>query len=136
MTDRSERGSAAAEMVLLTPLLLVMLMFVVFGGRLFDTRLDITAAARDAAREASRHPDTAATVAQAAAERSLHDRGVSCATLDVTTDTEPYSVNGELVHVRVSCVVRLDDLILLGAGSSKTVSAEASETFDRYRSGQ
>lgn len=136
MMDRSERGSAAAEMVLLTPVLLVMLMFVVFGGRLFDTRLDVTAAARDAAREASRHPSTAALVAQSAAERSLRDRHVSCATLHVITATEPYSTTGELIRVRVSCVVRLDDLILLGAGRSKSVTAEASETLDRYRSGQ
>jgi Flp pilus assembly protein TadG len=135
MNARSERGAAAAEMVLLTPLLVVLLLFVVYCGRLFDTRLDISAAARDAARDASRHPAAAGLAAQATAERSLHDRGVNCTTLSVTTSAEPYGVSDELVRVRVSCVVRLDDLALLHVGSSRTVVAEATETLDRYRSG-
>lgn len=45
---RPERGSAAVELVLVTPVLVVLMLFVVAGGRLASTRAEVDAVARDA----------------------------------------------------------------------------------------
>lgn len=72
MTGRSlrrwrqdESGGVTVELVLLTPLLLLMLLFVVALGRTVSARLDVDGAAAQAARAASiaRDPTTATAVA-------------------------------------------------------------------------
>ena len=50
---RDERGAVATELVLLTPLLIVMLLFVVALGRLAGARINVDGAAAQAARAAS-----------------------------------------------------------------------------------
>ncbi len=45
-----ERGSASVELVLMTPVLIVLLLFVVALGRLAAARGEVDAAARDVAR--------------------------------------------------------------------------------------
>ena len=47
------RGSASLELVLVTPVVLLLLLFVVCAGRLAEARADVDRAARDAARAAS-----------------------------------------------------------------------------------
>lgn len=66
---RDERGSTAAELTLLTPLLILLLLFVVFCGRLADTKLRINDVAHQAARAATlaRTPSQATANAQATA---------------------------------------------------------------------
>ncbi len=48
-----ERGSAAVELVLATPVLVALMLLAVAGGRLASARGEVDAAARDAARAAS-----------------------------------------------------------------------------------
>ena len=50
---RDESGSVTAELVLLTPLLILLLLFVVALGRLAGARLEVDGAAAQAARAAS-----------------------------------------------------------------------------------
>jgi Flp pilus assembly protein TadG len=129
-----DRGSASLELVLLTPLLLVLLMLVVMGGRYAQARADVDSAARDAARAGSleRSSATAAAAAREAAERRLADRNVVCADLEVDlgdTDFRP----GGAVEVTLTCVVDLSDLTGLGVPTSATFDSTFSEPVDVYR---
>jgi len=128
-----ERGSAPTELALLAPMLIVLVLFVVFVGRLTSARLDVTAAARDAARAASLRAEPAAATADAetAARHTLTDRGVSCRRLDITVDTTDLQPGGH-VHVQVGCTTDLADLALLQLPGSHRVTAGATEVVDRY----
>jgi len=83
---RDERGSVTVELVLLTPLLILLLLFVVALGRLSGARLDVDGAAAQAARAASiaRDPTTATAMAQQTATAALGSDHVTCAQLTVT----------------------------------------------------
>ena len=129
----SERGSAPTELALVAPVLVALLLFVVFVGRITSTRLDVTAAARDAARAASLRssPDLAAADAQRVAEQVLAEKGVGCRDLSVQVDTEHFSAGGS-VGVDVSCRADLADLAVLRVPGSRTISASAREVIDAY----
>lgn len=129
-----DRGSASLELVLLTPLLLVLLLLIVLGGRYGQARADVDSAARDAARAGSleRSPAAAADAAEEAAARRLADRHVVCVDLEVDlgdTDFRP----GGTVEVTVTCAVDLSDLTGLGVPSSATFHSTFSEPVDVYR---
>ena len=128
-----ERASAPTELVLITPLLLLLLLFVVFLGRLSTARLDVTAAARDAARAASLRasPDDAVADATAAAAASLAERGMACREMGVDVDISRFSPGGS-VAVQVRCTADLADLALLRVPGSREVTATAREVIDAY----
>lgn len=131
---RSERGSAAVELVLVTPVMLVMLLLVVFGGRLSQARAQVDEAARDAARAASlaRSPSAAQTDGQAAAAATLSERGITCRQLDVAVDVASFAPGGS-VTATVTCTADLADLVGLGVPASRSISAHFSEPVDVYR---
>lgn len=129
-----DAGSASLELVLLTPLLLLLLLFVVLGGRYAQARADVDAAARDAARAGSisREPDSAKTNAIDAARSRLTEGGVTCRTLDVVLDTADFRAGGS-VAATVTCTIDLSDLTGLKVPTSRTISATFSEPIDAYR---
>lgn len=129
-----ERGSAAVELVLVTPVLVVLLLFVVLLGRLTSARADVDAAARDAARAAAiaRSGTDARTRAGAAAEATLTANGVTCRRLTVAVDTADFTPGGT-VAANVSCVVDLSDLAGLRVPASRTVAARFVAPVDLYR---
>jgi Flp pilus assembly protein TadG len=131
---RNQRGAAATELVLITPLVIIMFLFVVLAGRLAVARGDVGGAARDAARAASvaRSSGAAAGEAKAAAEASLARRGVTCSPLSVSTDTGSFEPGGT-VTVSVRCNVKLSDLSLLMVPGSRLVQERAVEVIDQYR---
>ena len=131
-----ESGAVATELVLLTPLLIVMLLFVVALGRLAGARLDVDGAAAQAARAASiaRDPATASAMAQQTATAALGSDGVTCANLSVNTDTSQFEPGG-LVAVTVTCTVGLSDLTGLRLPASESVTSTASSVIDSYRAG-
>ena len=126
-----EAGSVATELVLLTPLLLLMLLFVVALGRTVSARLEVDGAAAQAARAASiaRDPATATAMAQQAATTALGSDGVTCANLTVSTDTADFAPGGQ-VQVTVTCHV---DLVGLRLPASQTISSTATSVIDVYR---
>jgi Flp pilus assembly protein TadG len=130
-----ERGGAAVETVLLTPVLIVLLLFVVFVGRISTARQGVDAAARDAARVASIHddPEAARRAAEDVASASLAAQSLSCSQRALTVDTSDLRPGGA-VHVQLTCSVALADLSQLGIPGTKTVTAEATAVVDRYRS--
>jgi Flp pilus assembly protein TadG len=131
---RDEQGSAAVEIVLLTPVLVVLLLFVVFVGRLSAARGDVQAAAKDAARAASiaRGPDSAREAGTKAARRSLNDGGVECRSLDVRIGADEFRPGGT-VTAALTCTLDLSDLTLLGVPGSRTVAAMFREPVDTFR---
>lgn len=130
----SQRGAAAVELVLVTPVLIVLLLFVVAGGRLADARAQVDAAAREAARAGTlaRSAAGAERAGTAAAGTRLHDAGVECRSLVVQVDTTRFSAGGT-VATTVTCTVDLGDLTLLAVPGTRSVTATAAEPVDVYR---
>ena len=132
---REDRGSVTSEMVLITPLLVMLLVFVaVVVHRGVDARLRINDVAHQAARAASlEHAGArAASQARSTATIALASAGVTCQSVAVDIATASLRPGGT-VTVTVSCDVDLGDALMLGAGQ-KRLSATAIEPVDTYRS--
>jgi len=129
-----EAGSVATELVLLTPLLLLMLLIVVALGRTVSARMEVDGAAAQAARAASiaRDPATASAMAQQVATTALGSDGVTCGNLTVSTDTADFAPGGQ-VQVTVTCHVDLADLVGLRLPASQSISSTATSVVDIYR---
>lgn len=130
---RRDTGSATAEMALLTPLLVMLLLFVVLCGRLVAVQIDVDAAASAAARAASlaRTRDTAQRNAEHAATDTLTARSVSCPRPQVTITGN--LTPGGAVTARVTCHIPLDDLALLSVPGSRDVTGQATSPVDQWR---
>ncbi len=130
---KRERGSAALELVLVTPVLVALLLFVVLVGRLAAARSDVDRAARDAARAASlaRSPAEAVAAAQAASSAAVGE-SLPCAALEVNVDTSNFEPGGT-VTTAVTCTVALSDLAGLAVPGARTLQSDFREPVDRYR---
>ncbi|MBW3643805.1 MAG: pilus assembly protein [Actinobacteria bacterium] len=127
---------ATAELVLLTPLALVVLGFLVVAGRLSTTSADVAAASRDAARAASlaqSYPE-AVVAANDTAAASLGAQDVTCRTLAVTVGDPALFIPGGEVSVTLSCEVDLSDVAVPGVPGSRPVAATSVEVIDSFRS--
>lgn len=135
MTSRSEAGSAAVELAVLTPVLVLLLLFVVAVGRLGRADQEVAGAAADAARAASiaRTPGMATNAGTDAAAADLAGSGFSCSTLDTLVDTGDFRPGG-LVRVEVRCAVSLGSLALLRLPGATTITSSAVAPVDLYRS--
>jgi Flp pilus assembly protein TadG len=129
-----EGGSAAVELVLVTPLLVLLMMLIVTAGRLVQARLEVASAAMQAARAASlaRDPVTAATDATAVAQSALASQHLTCGGLAVSTDTGSFRPGGQ-VSVQVSCTVSLAGLALLHVPGAETLTSQAASPIDEFR---
>ena len=136
-TAADERGSAAIELVLLVPALMLLLMFAVAGGRVAIAHGSVQQAAADAARAASiaRTAGTAQTTAVAAARATLANQGLTCASMTVTLDTSGFATpvgTPASVAATVSCTVELSELALPGL-PDRVVSATVTSPLDVFR---
>ena len=129
-----EDGSVATELVLLTPLLILMLLFVVALGRTVSARMEVDGAAAQAARAAStaRDPATATAMAEQATTTALGSDHVTCRDLTVTTDTADFTPGGQ-VAVTVTCTVDLANLVGLRLPASQSLSSTSTAVIDLYR---
>jgi Flp pilus assembly protein TadG len=129
-----ERGSAAAELVLVTPFLILLLLFAVAAGRLVQARLEVDSAAQQAARAASlaRTPEAASAQAQQVAQAALAGQSVTCDPAVITPDLGDFVPGGE-VTVQVTCTVHLSDLSLLHIPGSETITSTFTSPIDVYR---
>jgi Flp pilus assembly protein TadG len=124
----SERGSVSVELVLLTPLLMVLVLFGVYAGRASEALIQVRHAARAASKGSrSQIQTTAARVA----ERALQNSGASCTELFVETSIIQQGEDSA-VFVLVKCTVKNDDLSLL-VTDPRVVSASSLEVIDRWR---
>lgn len=130
-----ERGTVSAELALITPMLIGLLVFVaVVIHRGVDARLRLDDAAHQAARAASlaRSAPAAETAAADTATRALGSATVVCARLGVRTDTTGL-VPGGTVMVTLSCTVDWDQAGLLGVPAHRLLTATATEPVDTWR---
>ena len=128
-----DRGSAATEMVLLTPVVVLMLLMVVHGGRTAGAMNMVRHAADEGARAASLVSVGAmSNAAVAAVNDDLADERGSC--LDVRVDTYYIPARPGSVTVTVSCAVDDHDVASLGL-VSRRVTASSTEVVDIYRGG-
>lgn len=124
-------------LVILTPVVAMLLFFVVAAGRVGVIESKLISAARSAARAATQHQSVAAAqvAATTTAEASLGELATTCQggpqVHGWAIDLRP----GGSVRVEVSCVVNLSDLTMLGVPGSRTMSATATSVVNRYRSG-
>jgi Flp pilus assembly protein TadG len=137
MSRRSQRGTAAVELALLAPLLLVVGLAVVGFGRIASSRAQVDGAAHAAARAASIAvtPAEAGPAAQREAAEVLGQHGVTCRQLGVDVNTAAFHPGG-WVAVTVRCSADLGDLAVAGFPGSTTLSARFVSPIDTYRGGQ
>lgn len=124
----------ATELTLLAPVMILLLLFVVFCGRLADARLRVDDAAHQAVRAATlaRNSSQADADAQATTEAALSQAGVGCRNLNVTASTGGFQPGGTVV-VTVHCEIGMSDLSLLGVPGSTATNASATSVVDQFR---
>ncbi len=134
---RGDEGSVAAEMALIAPLLLTLLLLAVGTGRLVSARLDVADAAHQAARAASlaRTPTAATQAAQHAARSALDGAGLACPQLSVSSDTAAFHPGGQ-VSVTLACTASLTDLTAVPWPGDHTVTATFTSPLENYRAGE
>jgi len=130
-----EKGSLTVELVVLTPVLLLVVLVVVAFGRVAEARQQVVEAARAGAELASVQPDGAAAEQEAELDATVgtSDHALTCATETVTTDISHFRPRGH-VTVTVTCRVPLADLSVTGLPGSTTVQATSTAPIDPYRS--
>jgi Flp pilus assembly protein TadG len=134
--QRREEGGATLEVVLLTPLLIVLLALIIGAGRLISIRSAVEAVAREAARSASQalSADGAFDIANARANEVASEQTLDPSRLQVSADIGDFD-RGSPMTVRVNYLVRLDDLPAFGLiPGSFELSARHVEIVERYKS--
>lgn len=131
---RNERGTAALEIVVLAPVLIVVLLFVVGLGRMAHADQQVQSVAADAARAASLERNTSASAAAArqAAQASLGEAGVSCTDLDVSVNLSSYEPGGQ-VSVTVTCTADLGAAAMAGFPGSRVFTASSTVPIENWR---
>lgn len=135
---RGERGSAALSTAICVPVIFALIGLTVASGRIVLAKGAAEAAARTAARTASleRAPGEAEAGARKAAEASLRDSGVRCASLSVTVNAAGLEApvgQAATVEATVICGARMDDVALPGLPGTKNLEATMTSVVDRYR---
>ena len=130
----SERGSAAAEVVILTPLLVAFALVILLGGRLANAAQYLDDAARTAVESAVAASTAAQARAQAAATAGyeLARDGLACRPYSIAVNVGDFRAGGS-VSVRIRCVVELATLGLPGLPGSVSLSAQTSAPIELYR---
>lgn len=125
-------GSAALELVLLTPVLVLMLLFVVFAGRSGEGLSELRHAADQGARAASQvSRSRMQAAARSAVVEDLRTSGLSCTNPRVALDSVA-TATAASVTVTVTCDVSNEGLGLLRIGR-RSLSATSTEILDRFR---
>lgn len=132
-SSASNSGSAALELVLLTPVLVALMLFIVFAGRAGEGMSELRHAADQGARAASQASRPRMhQAARAAVLVDLRTSGLSCVDPTVALTTAANS-GGTSVTVTVTCRVSDVGLRLLRIGP-RLMRASSTEIIDRFRS--
>jgi Flp pilus assembly protein TadG len=136
---RDQRGSAAVEITILVPALLLTLGLLVVGGRVWFARTTVNESAHAAARAASltRTAGEAGAAGRSAGEQSLATGGLRCASTTVEVNTAAFGVpvgTPATVTSTVTCRVGFSDLLLPGLPGSIELQATGASALDTYRS--
>jgi hypothetical protein len=128
-------GSAAVELVVLAPILMLFIVFIVMLGRLAAARSEVVAAARTGAQAAVvwGTPGQAAWAADASVSVELLQHHLRCSRANVGVDTSNLRPGGS-VRVSVSCTMSMAQLAMPGMPGSKTIAASVVAPVGMYRS--
>jgi hypothetical protein len=135
----AEAGNAALELVILTPILILLISMVIAAGRISIAQGSVDAAARQAARQASlaRSPEEARTAALASAHAQLGEENLDCkpfislGALEAAFATplgQPASVT-----VTIRCRVSLSGLVLRGLPGHVPLHYSFTSPLDPFR---
>ena len=133
---RGEGGTAAVELVLLAPVLVLLIAVVVAAGRMVETKSAVLSVAREAARAGSEAPDAATAHDDAldTARQVAAGLGLDPERLVVTQDDGGFRRGAPYV-VSVSYEVPLSDLPGLGLlPGSVVLGAEHAELIQQFKS--
>jgi Flp pilus assembly protein TadG len=119
----------SVELVLLTPLFLLVIALLVLCGRGMDVRLQAASLAHQAARAASTQPDPRR--AQAAADAILAQPGTGCPHPVAAVDTSRWAPGGT-VTVTVTCSPDLAALTLLPIRDAVPITTSFTSPIDRF----
>lgn len=136
MKLKRENGTAAIELVLVAPALILLLAVVVGSGRVVSTKSAVLDVARESARAAAdaSDPESAAAIANARAREVAAGLGLDASRLVIEEDPGTFD-RGAPYTVTVSYRVRLGDLPAFGLlPGSFVVTARHAELTDRYGS--
>jgi hypothetical protein len=137
---RSDRGNAALELVLIAPVILMLIGLVIAAGRVSTAQNAVSAAAREAARQAS------VAASEGLAQQAATDGAMSALSADglhcqpvvrlLNLSQAFNSPIGEPVNIRVRviCDVQLSDLLVPGVPGMITLKAVFASPLDPYRS--
>lgn len=139
-----EAGNAALELAILAPVLIFLIGLIIAAGRISTAENAVSAAAQDAARQASLqlNPGVAASVGHASAVAALAQDGLHCSpVVSVNTNGGKGFSQGFLapvgqpaaVSATVTCVVSLAQIIAPGLPGSKTISETFTSPLDPFR---
>jgi Flp pilus assembly protein TadG len=131
---RRSTGAVSLELVLITPIFLLLLDFAVLGGRLTESQSRVDDAAHAGARAASLQRTVAGAdvAANQIVTDTLGQTDASCQTYRVSVDTSTFRAGGT-VAVTVDCDVLLRDLSWLPLPGTRTVSGSFVSAVDTYR---
>jgi Flp pilus assembly protein TadG len=133
-THRGDIGSTAVELVLLTPVLVALFLFVVHVGRSGEGLSELRHAADQGARAASLvSRSRMGAAAEQAVRQDLSLSGSSCERPSVVISYQSSTMSAA-VRVDVRCWVSTSGLNLLGARPVR-LSASSTEVIDRFRGG-
>lgn len=132
---RGEAGTVAVEAAVVAPALVVLMLLVVFAGRVSEADGNVQRAASEAARAASlrQAPAAASQAATDTVAANLEAAGTPCRSGRTQVDTSRLRPGGT-VAVEVVCTVSMSDVALLGVPGTRTFRARAVEVVDRFRS--
>ncbi|RKS76297.1 TadE-like protein [Actinomadura pelletieri DSM 43383] len=128
-----DRGSMSLEMVLVTPIFVVFLLFLAAVGRMVDAQSQMDGAARDAVRAASiaRSAASARNLAADTAASGLRNTSWCAGGPSVQTDVSDWRPGGR-VGVTITCDVDLGDLSFIGLPGTKRLRGEAVAPIDTF----
>lgn len=130
----SDRGSVAVEAAVIAPALVLLLLLVVFAGRVSHLDAAVQRASSEASRAASLQasPDSASEAAYTVASANLASNAVPCTELAVDTDTSNFRPGGS-VTIEIRCTASMSDVALLGVPGHRMFTAVSTEVVDRFR---
>lgn len=130
------RGSVAVETAVVAPALVLLMLLVVYAGRISHLDASVQRAASEASRAATLAgtPEAAEQAAADAARANLETTSIPCADLRIEVDTADFRPGGS-VTATIRCGASMSDVALLGVPGSRTFTATSTEVIDRFRGG-
>lgn len=133
-----DEGSISLEFVILAPVFVLIVMGLIFTGRVALAQQAVDGAAADGARSASiaRTQGEASSAASSTVQSRLGEQGLSCVPVSVSANTAAFGSrpgDAGTVTVTVSCRVDLSDLSAPGIPGSKVLTSTKSSPLDTFR---